>query len=921
MKRQNVETSKRQMAHRQCLCICCSADRICEDDRQRRPAIRRIASYFDVLTLRRFDVSSVRRAFFAGACVLLCVVTAAGQSLDDLHDEERYLRGLTELQLAEVLERYLEMYPPPDAAAAVAQQQHLDRLALRDAARSAAERERIAWRMIARYDELFETHPNDPGRAGWLANQASDLYFELMMIDTSVWIALLGVPSPEQEHRVRRAAAEMLDAAERAERAALEVMFEIEAMPNFADDLALQSKRRRLVEEERERRVPFLRGIAMHLHARFGEHDRSERERMARQAAETLNDVIPRLDGRVQREALVHAGFARLLEGDRIRAAEQFARVRDDEHAMPLLRFAAAVGEAQVTAQRDGDEPALDALTCAAREIGVSDQVFYQLLIADQRVRLDPRNGTAAYQGYLELIDRQPAERREPVRRAVLARLEGHVHRFERLADTPMIVRIAHAAALADRQGKFAEAVRSLEVIVGDTLPEEPEEPEGRASALALLVLGRLQGEANQSLDAARTLLTFARSHRADPEASIALESALAHAAAVYRQSPAAAAPVLRSALDELFTHFPQRDTINHWRLVAGRLAMAEYDFDRAMEHFALVSSDSEQWPEARFLYVESLRRSASGSSDAGERYERLLALAGTVAEELSSRMRDDEHEHERERWRVRLALLRVYRAEAHLAMDDPQAAIDELDAIETEHARRGEAEVPARLAAEMLPVRIQAYEAMGRADLSAREIDRLLGAAPERALNVLLPMVDAAERRVQRLMRQHQPDEALELARRELLPLARQLDQWHDRYGLERHELAVGRRLADALRHSGEHDDALAWYDRLLSEHPDAMPLLLGRAECLFALGQDGHDPRLAEAMTLYRRIAAAANEQGGEPFWLSQLRMLQILDRIGRNTERILPRIQQLRQRDAELGGDYFRRQFEQLQSRYAR
>ena len=48
--------------------------------------------------------------------------------------------------------------------------------------------------------------------------------------------------------------------------------------------------------------------------------------------------------------------------------------------------------------------------------------------------------------------------------------------------------------------------------------------------------------------------------------------------------------------------------------------------------------------------------------------------------------------------------------------------------------------------------------------------------------------------------------------------------------------------------------------------------------------------------------------------------MRMLQILDRTGRNTDKIVPRIRQLRQLDRNLGGLRFRREFERLQNRYS-
>ena len=67
---------------------------------------------------------------------------------------------------------------------------------------------------------------------------------------------------------------------------------------------------------------------------------------------------------------------------------------------------------------------------------------------------------------------------------------------------------------------------------------------------------------------------------------------------------------------------------------------------------------------------------------------------------------------------------------------------------------------------------------------------------------------------------------------------------------------------------------------------------------------------------MSIYKRISVGTAGQPGDHYWQSQLRMLQILSRSGRNTHRIAPHIQRLRQIDPGLGGERFRREFERLE-----
>jgi len=65
---------------------------------------------------------------------------------------------------------------------------------------------------------------------------------------------------------------------------------------------------------------------------------------------------------------------------------------------------------------------------------------------------------------------------------------------------------------------------------------------------------------------------------------------------------------------------------------------------------------------------------------------------------------------------------------------------------------------------------------------------------------------------------------------------------------------------------------------------------------------------------MRLYRRIAAGSPPESPS-WWLAELRQLQILKRVGKDVDRIPPRVERLRAVDPELGGEGIRRQFETL------
>ena len=80
-----------------------------------------------------------------------------------------------------------------------------------------ASREDTVNRVLEMRAALIREHPQHPGRAGWLADQASDLFFVLLPIDASGLVTLFGLPSPTQRARAERVARNMNDLTEEAE--------------------------------------------------------------------------------------------------------------------------------------------------------------------------------------------------------------------------------------------------------------------------------------------------------------------------------------------------------------------------------------------------------------------------------------------------------------------------------------------------------------------------------------------------------------------------------------------------------------------------------------------------------------------------------------------------------------------------------
>jgi len=168
-------------------------------------------------------------------------------------------------------------------------------------------------------------------------------------------------------------------------------------------------------------------------------------------------------------------------------------------------------------------------------------------------------------------------------------------------------------------------------------------------------------------------------------------------------------------------------------------------------------------------------------------------------------------------------------------------------------------------------------------------------------------------------LDRDHQ-SEARRLTDEEMCPLADRCEAWlmgESIAGDDTH-IRFQQALAEALRMCGQFGRALPYYEQLLHLKSNDLTLLLGQAECLYGLSSDHY----AQAMPVYQRIALAGvgdSTPQHRAYWTAQLRMLQILDAMQRNTHQIIPRIQQLRYRDSSLGGDRFQRHILVLEQKY--
>ncbi|UCD74655.1 MAG: hypothetical protein JSV91_12805 [Phycisphaerales bacterium] len=777
-----------------------------------------------------------------------------------------------------------------------------------------------------REEGLINRPASDPRLPAWLADQASDLYFELLPTDATGLTALFGLPSSAQRQRARHVAEQMNELTARAEIAVEQAILNLEADPAYGEDPALQQMRRNLDRDERRRRIPFLRGIAAFLHAEVNIKDVDQQSRLYRIAADLLEPLGRELEDPLAGRAQVHAGLALLRLGESEAGEALFRQAIANEATHPADIFTARMGGVLKQAVQRGPEAGLAELDSIEDLYAAPELIFYRLLITDHRFLLRreiarsaaPADRTAllaaAINTYVDLLDRETAIDREKMRTIVFARLRLATDSDSPLDSLPPIVTMARAEMLAQETETRGEAIDLYENLLNRAEIKDDQR------VAVLDSLGRTLAADGRPREAIARFLDLARDHPLSRHAEQAVELAARVAADQHRNSPDDRAA--RQALDEILSiilgEYSNLASINRWRYLAGRLAIDDRRYDDAAAHFEQITPDSDRWLDGQFMLTSALRAAVRSETDAVERINRcesLLAIVVRVRQALEKGLAGAPEPPRVAALQYYLDYLRVFEAEALTELNRPDRAIETLAGIEQSAALE-----PAVLAA-VLHARIEAHQRLGRDELARRELHRFAQTAPEQVPAVMKPMMADVRREVENLLEQGRDEEALSTARRDLLPLAELLHGWLDDHRTVTLQEAeeLWRHAADAYRLGGRFVTALSIYDQLLGRRPDSREILLGRAECLFGLAGD----RLAEAMTIYKRIAASGvgeSETQHRAYWQSQLRMLQILDRAQRRTQQILPRIRRLRQQDPGLGGQGFRRRFQRLENKYA-
>jgi len=530
---------------------------------------------------------------------------------------------------------------------------------------------------------------------------------------------------------------------------------------------------------------------------------------------------------------------------------------------------------------------------------------------------------TAAAEGNLGRRDEYAARRFESLAR--LARdwpdYRRHIYRLvaERLgkvtevAKLPAFGRVAYAADML-RQGKFAEALAAAQSVEQDTsAAAQRVRPDAiYFQAISLQRLG-------QAAAAAEAFWRLARDFPKDKRAKDALLNCLYLLAESKAVASEAGRRTFLEAGERLLRGWPAAAQQHGWVLPIAEATLQEGRYARAVELFAMVPRDSDQYPRAvRGRIVAAAGQLRAGQlgpnqQEARRVAEEVIAEAIDFASRLSKTGGGSAATQPAREARLAADVLL---AAAELCVDplgDSARALKILENFEQRY------KPPAALLGRLLAVRIQALQKMGRLPETMGLVEKFIAAQPDAAGPVVAALLADMQRAIRQQQRAGRAAEARAYAAM-AIQLAERLDEWAAQRAAvisPQQRYAIRLRLAEALLQAGQLQRALKLFDALVAEdaarwddkQPRDADALRGQADCLFGLG------RWVEAREAYLRIWRRSQVRS-ELWWRCLLRSLQCSAKLGEDPEKILKSIRQHRRLWPDMGGPHLSKQFEQLQ-----
>lgn len=860
--------------------------------------------------------------------------TAQGQSLDERIDHDRFEQGLAELGLEGLLEHVLEVTDSDDPAAepliAIARL----RGALANEELNAIERAGIIEKLLTARRELIERYIDDDRAPVWQGDLAFDLLFLASSVDAADVVVEFGIATDEQRQRVQRNGQEALDLVLDASAWLADVIIDLEEDPEFATSAALQQRHRALTTTQMRQRLPFLEAVAMGTVLIASDDRGEETEAEWSRVSSLLSPIVFDLNEPWRSRARAWVGIALLRSGHSEQARSHFTEMLAssdlDEHAFLRITLAGI----ELAHQMNGPSGALAALQVPALRKRAADDPLLSLLLADQRLiyevaqaipelwneggvapwRWKELTGAAAHtvvnlarDAYMGFVSDSSLPLSVSEREALVAgRWKSIIPQSIALEDLPPDMALAAAQSLTADPARRSQAIELLGRLLENPVTSETTSRRIRFSLASLLEQDGQRGAA------ARTLYELALESPLDPRSPQAAASAAILLSQLRAESVTDSSEIdeaYDAVLDLLLTRFPDSSDIDRWAYERGRFEEARDRPEAALRAYETIAPDF-RWHADALFRIAHLHWQLSGEQPSPEAASRITAAVERAQISAQSELdRAAPEAGRRTDLQYYIAAGNLIKARTDFALGRFGNVVDVLADIEDN------ADLPDSLVSEAVDLRIRALESSDQTQRITHELAALSERDPERATAVLNRITAARLARFDAVDRtQPLNAENREKISGEVLGLAQQAAR--SAHALDAQSplrLEATLQLAAVERLLENYEAAKQRYQSLGDHWSNTIDVVLGLAECDFHLEEHG------AALESYRTISTALQGEGNATWWLAELRILQIFDRAGRNTDRIYPRIGRLRLLSRDFAANPYYREFAALEAKY--
>jgi len=897
--------------------------------------------------LRFAAAQRVALCWFVFLALAVALPASAFAQADARLDDARFIQGLRERGMKELLLYYLEKNPPEDEVTRleIAIEQH--RLIFEDEDESAKKRQDAALDVVDAYRKLIDeapvTHWKQPI---WKTDMAAFIIEQVLpvrYVNAGAFVEF-GDPTMDQRREFDKLASEAAEMMELAGDDHFRLVGDLPRRENFEIEFVNSGRWRQIKEELGELRLPFYRGWAFFYNA-LTTPAKNKAERLG-QAKLDLQKI---LDG----DTLSDAGqaTARSLLGRVSLAQEKYdvalkqlneAAKKAPEESLDAMRIQLA--RAQALARSKKQDEALEILKTVQTTPPATRSPILLVLAYDAEfkitdnqsvyVRLFNAPEAAQWKAMIEnyvserMVAKSGDEPKDPQSLAAKPPLEVLANVDAMVANAQQIKGQLEGAAGQEAEKLKAQGAKLYESAV-NTLKKflEREDLDEATRAQAMFKLGVANFQRGRNFDAAQALVELAEQFPKQPQAEQAAQYGAQLMQEIYRQfkDNDKAVDYYRRALQVLLREFPDNQVAKNMRYAYAAFLREQKQYEKAIEAYAQID-------KSHPFYIDSLYEALSARVEVWRTVEpkkkqaaadEVIRFADQVLATFQQAIGQVQGER-REQLLYKQGDATLMKVEVLAESGQAAKAHNTLEGYDQTYSQFE------NLISAKRQIAISILVQMGRVQEALDEISAYIQKHPNEGGPMIKGVLDKVNAMTRDARLRNAPDQARQLATTGI-QLGEFLVNWarkQPQFANDPKKMIFFRDvLGEQYVNAEQYDKAFELYDKMFKtpEGEESLPVIFGMARTLY------HKGDYEKAMPLCNKILNKAPDQASPVVWETWVMRLDMLDKqrqqladAGKNDEAdkkrrtIFTTILKLKMFDPDLGGSRFKSDLQRLELR---